>query len=122
MTERIKVAIEGELAEGERKIVETEQGVSIGVFNIEGEYHALMNWCLHQNGPVCEGSVELELTGEPTDIGEWDEERYTDKRVVKCPWHGWEYYLETGKVVGADDMAIPSYEVEVEDGSVYVHP
>ena len=42
----------GEIAPGERKIVEVE-GRSIGVFNVRGTYVAVLNVCPHALAPVC---------------------------------------------------------------------
>ena len=43
-----------ELPRGGRRIVDVD-GRSIGVFNIDGEYHAVRNICPHQQAPLCEG-------------------------------------------------------------------
>lgn len=59
-------------------------------------------------------------------IGEWDgpgertRERYADSYAVKCPWHGWEYDIETGQLLRDDQMQVPIFDVTVENGSVYV--
>ena len=46
-----------EFAAAGRKIVEVE-GMSIGVFFVDGEWYALQNSCLHRGGPVCHGPLE----------------------------------------------------------------
>jgi nitrite reductase/ring-hydroxylating ferredoxin subunit len=120
MNDRVEVAQVSSFSPGESRIVETEQGLSIGVFNVEGTYHALLNKCLHQNGPLCEGSLEPEIVGEWPGTGNRVEERYGDDYVVKCPWHGWEYDLETGELNGDDDIAVPVFDVVIEDRTVYV--
>jgi len=81
-----------DLPPGEKKIVEVE-GRSIGVYNLEGEFHAIRNRCAHQGGPLCEGrqSGFMESDG-PGDY------RYTRKgEFVRCPWHGWEFDIKTGQ-------------------------
>ena len=45
-----------DLAVGERRIVEIN-GRSIGIFNVNGNYHALHNRCPHMAGNLCEGPV-----------------------------------------------------------------
>lgn len=109
-----------ELGPGESRIVETNQGRSIGVFNVDGEYHAILNICLHQNGPLCEGDVERKIVGEFVDIGQRVQEKYADEHVIKCPWHGWEYELETGDLVHDERMSLPVFDVVVDDGIVYI--
>jgi nitrite reductase/ring-hydroxylating ferredoxin subunit len=40
--------------------------------------------------------------------------------VVRCPWHGWRFDVRTGESLQSDRWKAPTYEVEVEDGEVYV--
>ena len=119
MTKHI-VAKEEELQPGDRKVIQVE-GREIGVFNINGEYVAYSNWCAHQSGPTCEGSVtgtykesfdkenlEYEL--------EWCEEG----NIINCPWHGWEYDIRDGDCLSRQGVKLPSYPVTVEEGTVAV--
>jgi len=61
MSERHEICPANEFSPGERRIIEIE-GLphSIGVFNVDGTFHALANVCPHQLAPLCEG----EITGE----------------------------------------------------------
>ena len=120
MSDRLAVAPEAEFNRGESRIVETDRGISIGVFNVEGDYRALLNRCLHQNGPLCEGGIEREIVGEWDGPGERVRDQYGDGHVVKCPWHGWEYDLETGNLLHDDSISVPTFDVVVEDGTVFV--
>jgi nitrite reductase/ring-hydroxylating ferredoxin subunit len=47
---------------------------------------------------------------------------YSDEQaVLACPWHRWEFSLQDGSSVGAvTKKRLVVYEVEVEDGEVYV--
>ena len=101
-----------EFPEGERKIVKAGPR-SIGVFNVEGEYFAIRNRCPHQGGPLCLGRLspwavatgpgQVSMSGPP--------------RLVACPWHGWEYDLETGQsFMGPGQTRVKSYDVSVERG------
>lgn len=119
MTEHV-VAAADEVSEGDRVVVQI-QGREIGVFKKDGEYHAFLNWCPHQGGPVCEGPVSgtqettfdtesLELTSEWTREGE----------ILNCPWHGWEFELESGECLSRSDVQLPTYPVSVEDGDIVV--
>ncbi len=114
---RHRVAETAELAsEGSRVITEVD-GQEIAVFNIDGELHAVANYCVHQAGPLCEG----DLTGRMVvgdDGWEWNwDDRET---VITCPWHGWKFDVTTGRNIQDDRYAVPRYEVEVEDGSIFV--
>jgi nitrite reductase (NADH) small subunit len=118
-TERIHVASEEEFEDGDRRIVSIGDD-SIGVFNIDGEYFALKNECPHQGGPVCTGRVGGELVAEYRDPGKRVKERISNNPVVACPWHGWEYDVETGTHLGDDSIRLPTYTVVVKDNEVYI--
>jgi nitrite reductase/ring-hydroxylating ferredoxin subunit len=86
------VARADEIGPGERKIVEIG-GRSIGVFNIAGEYFALRNRCPHQGGPLCAGLQLASLSS----VGPGEYERGEAGEVIRCPWHGWEFEIKTGR-------------------------
>ena len=107
-----------ELLPGTRKIVEVK-GRSIGVFNLEGAYYALRNSCPHQGGPICQGT----LTGTmlPSEPGEYV--YGMENRVLRCPWHCWEFDITTGKMIFVPDpLRVRTYEVGVESPSVETYP
>jgi nitrite reductase/ring-hydroxylating ferredoxin subunit len=119
LSSRIRVCDVDELAEGERKIV-SQGNVSIGVFNMEGDYHAILNNCSHQNGPLAEGEVSRDIDGEVTGVGEHVKECYTDDHMIVCPLHTWAFDLETGEHVGDSNITVPTFDVVEEDGVLYV--
>ncbi|HTN12140.1 MAG TPA: Rieske (2Fe-2S) protein [Acetobacteraceae bacterium] len=106
------VAAVGEIPPGERKIV-TVRGREIGVFNIGGEYFALLNRCPHQGGELCRGTlIGLVTSSEP---GRFDYSRPGE--MLKCPWHGWEYDIRTGQSwCDPNDTKAKAYAVTVEPG------
>lgn len=119
MSERVRVADESEFGPGERAVVDAN-GVPVAVFNVDGEYYAVQNTCLHQYGPICKGLVQGALEATWEEPGERVEEYFSDRPAVACPWHGWEYDLETGVHLGDDDLALATFDVVVEDGSVFL--
>jgi len=101
-----------EIPPGERKIVEVG-GRSIGVFNVGGEFFALLNRCPHQGGPLCVGNTLGFLRS--AGVGEFVYSRPGE--VVRCPWHGWEYDLRTGQSwFDPRRVLVRRYEVTVEPG------
>jgi len=102
-----------ELPPGERKIVEVN-GRSIGVFNVNGAYYALRNLCPHKGAELCKGRLTGMLVGDSPQ--ELCYER--DGEILRCPWHGWEFDVATGKMVIQPGMRVKTYEVSVEDVSV----
>lgn len=117
MSEHVVAPAES-LEEGESLII-TIEAREIGVFNIDGQYYALPNWCAHQGGPSCEGTISG--TAEET----YDRQTLTKERewvkygrVLSCPWHGWEYDVTTGECLSRPGVALPSYSVRVENGNL----
>jgi nitrite reductase/ring-hydroxylating ferredoxin subunit/hemoglobin-like flavoprotein len=93
---QVRVGSAAEFAAAGRKIVEVE-GVSIGVFHVDGQWYALQNSCLHRGGPVCNGPLA--------------------DGVLTCPWHGYQYSLRSGELLIDPSVKLPRYPVEV-DGEV----
>jgi nitrite reductase/ring-hydroxylating ferredoxin subunit len=111
MTKHV-VAPARELPPGSRKLVDID-GRSIVIFNIRGEFFALLNRCPHQGGNLCEGKlIGLVESSEP---GVY---RYSrEGEILRCPWHGWEFDVRTGKS-WCDPARIRTmtYEVATEPG------
>jgi 3-phenylpropionate/trans-cinnamate dioxygenase ferredoxin subunit len=104
------VARVDEIPPGSRKIVEVA-GRSIGVFNVDGRFHALRNRCPHQGGPLCEGFVFAALRSS----GPGDYDHRPGEAFVRCPWHGWEFDIATGQSwFDPQRTRVRSYPVSVE--------
>ncbi|MCY4372954.1 MAG: Rieske (2Fe-2S) protein [Spirochaetaceae bacterium] len=101
---------------GGRRVL-TVAGRSIGIFNVEGRFHALRNSCLHNQAPVCLG--EVGATYLPSAPGQY--RRGLDGRVLRCPWHGWEYDISTGRNLIDPSRKLTTYPVTVENGDLVVH-
>lgn len=115
---RYTVMPAAELPSGERKIVELD-GRSIGIFNVGGRYHALRNLCPHQGGPVCLGRTSGLITASAP--GRYQYSR--DGEIVRCPWHGWEFDITTGRsVCEPEEWRLRTYPVTVEPPSLETYP
>lgn len=113
MPTRHEVCPVGELDPGERLIIEVD-GLSIGVFNVNGEYYALNNVCPHQLAPLCEGRITGMVTAETVGEFNWDR----DGEIIECPWHHWEFDITTGEsVFNPHKVRTRTFDVEVESPS-----
>jgi nitrite reductase/ring-hydroxylating ferredoxin subunit len=115
MPTRVEVCPADELPPGERTVVEVD-GLphSVGVFNVDGEYHALANVCPHHLAPLCEGTI----TGEMTSEGVGDYRLIRDGEVIRCPWHGWKFDIADGRsVTNPHRLRTRTYETAVETRS-----
>ena len=96
--ELITVAKTSELAPGQAKCVQLK-GQAVAVFNINGTYYAIEDTCTHVGGPLSEGEVE--------------------GAAVTCPWHGAQFDLKTGKVLGPPAATdVRSFRVQVEGDEI----
>ncbi|MCA1646103.1 MAG: Rieske (2Fe-2S) protein [Chloroflexi bacterium] len=109
------VARVDEIPPGGRKIVRVE-GREVGIFNLDGEFYALKNSCPHQAARVCLGRVVG--TTQPSAVYEFHYGQ--DGRILRCPWHSWEYDITTGQSVFDGKVKVVKYAVEIANGEVAV--
>lgn len=135
MTSKHTVCRLSELPPGERRFI-TVGRRSIGVLNVGGALYALRNSCPHQGAPLCTGLIQgTTLPGKPYELVYGREQE-----IIKCPWHGWEFEIATGRSVfnphkvrvksydvtveveaEEPDPSLETFQVTVEDGLVIVH-
>lgn len=102
-----------EIAPGVARRVEIE-GREIAIFNVNGEFAAIGDRCPHEGASLCKGQViGLAESDEP---GHYRMVR--DGEFVRCPWHGWEFDLKTGRSwCDPARTRVKSYDVSVAEGS-----
>lgn len=77
-------------------------GERVAIFKYEGKISAVSNVCQHQNGPLGEGKIVF--------------------GCITCPWHGYQYQPDTGAAPPPFVEKIPTFNVRVKNGRVFVHP
>ncbi|MCI0746126.1 MAG: ferric reductase-like transmembrane domain-containing protein [Verrucomicrobia subdivision 3 bacterium] len=77
-------------------------GERVAIFKYDGKVSAVSNVCQHQNGPLGEGRI---LDG-----------------CITCPWHGYQYLPDTGASPPPFVEKVPTFNVRVKRGRVFVHP
>jgi 3-phenylpropionate/trans-cinnamate dioxygenase ferredoxin subunit len=106
------VARTDEIPEGSSKLVEVK-GRPIAVFHSKGEWFALYDRCPHEGGSLCAGKI----TGHVASDGPGHYRLERKGEIVRCPWHGWEFDLRTGKSwCDPRRLRVKSYAVAVEPG------
>lgn len=89
-------------------------GRSIGIFNVGGRFYGLPNKCPHKGAEMCRGV----LVGDLSSSGPGDFVYDAEKKFVTCPWHGWEFDIETGQsYLDPARTRVRTYAVAVEDGA-----
>ncbi|MGC2475873.1 MAG: Rieske (2Fe-2S) protein [Candidatus Sulfotelmatobacter sp.] len=98
MSSFIKLTTESELpATNEAKEFRCGEK-EICIANVDGEYSAMDNICLHRGGPLGQGVIE--------------------KGKVICPWHAWEWDPQTGVHDASNKVAV--YPLKIENGDVLI--
>ena len=90
-----------EIPENRAKVVRCA-GERVAIFKYDGKISAVSSVCQHQNGPLGEGRV---LDG-----------------CITCPWHGYQYQPETGASPAPFTEKVPTFEVAVRAGRVWLNP
>jgi nitrite reductase (NADH) small subunit len=94
------------------------QGRRVGVISVEDTFYAVADRCPHMGASMCQGTVSgTFVPAAPHELiyGRHD-------RVIRCPWHGWEFDLETGRsLLEPERFGLKTYPVTVEDSMVVLH-
>jgi nitrite reductase/ring-hydroxylating ferredoxin subunit len=88
-----------DLPVGSRKTVELPDEREIALYNINGEFYAIQNWCPHKGAPLSEGTL--------------------CDRVIECDWHGWQFDLRSGECLTVREQ-LQTYDIVLEDGLVKI--
>lgn len=94
------VGAANKIEEGTAKIGLLTTGERVAVFRHEGTLSAISNACAHQNGPLGEGRIVF--------------------GCVTCPWHGFQYQLRNGRSPEPFTETVPTYNLKLEDGIIWV--
>lgn len=119
---RVVVGKVSEIPPGERKIIVPFRGrAGIGVFNVNGTFHALRNICPHKQGPVCMGqtSGRTDAVAPPSIAGV--ELTFDDEgEVLICPWHFWPFEIASGECLVDPTIRIATFPIKIEGDDIIV--
>ncbi len=76
------------------------EGRIIAVFLDNHAVRAIDGICAHQGGPISQG--------------------YLDVNCITCPWHGWQYDLNTGQNLITGKKMLDCFPIEVRDDEVWI--
>ena len=98
----IEVSPVEDLPPGEVKLVHAGQ-ISVGVYNLDGEFYAIEDRCSHDDGPLCEGDFDLE------------------EGYAVCPRHGAHIDIRSGRPLTLPAvLPVETFPTRVENGMVEV--
>ena len=79
--------------------VQLLDGTELALYNIDGEFYAIENFCPHKGAPLADGHI----------CG----------HMIECDWHGWRFDVRTGECI-TNRGAVETYEVVIEDGWIKI--
>lgn len=82
-----------------------EEQIAVFNFSRRNEWYACQNLCPHKMQMILSRGMIGSADGEPK---------------VACPFHKRTFSLKTGQCLNAEECAITTYPVKVEDGYVYI--
>lgn len=104
-----------DIPHGKSQLV-TVDGKEVALFNDNGVFYAILNVCPHARGPLVAGRIEGFADAPTANTLDYDHNR----RVLRCPWHHWEFDLESGKAVCNIRHRIVKFPVMIEDGKIII--
>ena len=75
-------------------------GKVFAVVSVRGQISVLDGICAHAGGPLGKGSMR--------------------NNIVTCPWHGWQFNVETGRHCLNDRICQTTYPARIENGFVVI--
>lgn len=72
----------------------------VAVVNYNGELFGIESDCKHMRASLATGKI-------------------SDGQVT-CKWHGWKYDLKSGNCLTVDGFSLKKYQIEVDNGEVFL--
>lgn len=90
----------GDVPEGHGATIKLKDDKEIALFNANGKFYAIENFCPHKGRPLADSKLH--------------------GNEVKCEFHGWRFDVRTGECLKKKDCSIESYEVFIEDETIKI--
>lgn len=105
------------LAPGE--MIETKLGPLpvVVIRSKKGDLSAFVDRCLHMGARLSKGALGWHSTS-AEDVGDY--RIGCGAETVQCPWHGYEFNLETGAAIFDESRKLRSVKVREEDGKLVI--
>ncbi|WP_172151287.1 Rieske (2Fe-2S) protein [Pseudomonas tumuqii] len=99
MSVRLQVPVDKVPVPGGRALFE-QDGKSLALFNVAGQFYAIDDSCPHQGASLCGGKLE--------------------GKVIQCCAHGLRFDLASGYLLNSTQLKVANYPVELIDGQVFI--
>ncbi len=97
---KVTVGRVAEVPAGRGATVKLKDGSEVALFNVNGEFYAVENFCPHKAYPL----ADSRLYG----------------NIVECDLHGWRFDVRNGECFTKKNCSIESYEVMIEDEMIKI--
>ncbi len=97
---KVTVGRVGDVPAGRGATVKLKDGSEVALFNVNGKFHAVENFCPHKAYPL----ADSRLYG----------------NIVECDLHGWRFDVRNGECLTKKNCSIESYEVVIEDEMIKI--
>jgi 3-phenylpropionate/trans-cinnamate dioxygenase ferredoxin subunit len=105
-----------ELEPGQMKAAVVDGLEVVVARDLDGTVYALRDRCAHSAARLSRGRLLEKVVG--NDVDQYE---LADELVLRCPWHGFEYELPTGRCIADPKrMRVKAYPVTVEDGTIWL--
>jgi nitrite reductase/ring-hydroxylating ferredoxin subunit len=105
-----------ELKQNDLRCFVVNRRLKVAVVRVNDGVRAFKAICPHRGAPLSFARVRLMLR--PTQPGEIELD--STHLVVACPWHNWEFSLDTGRALFDEKRQLITYDTHVQDGRVVV--
>lgn len=118
MKQRYFFSLVADIEEG-KFLIRNINGHSAGATLLNGQIRMILNFCPHAGAPVCKGKVVPALLNADGPAPAID----PLKPLLRCPWHGWEFDLETGRNEHTPQkrLAFLDHEIVADEVFVWMH-
>lgn len=115
--QRLVVCSEGELGPGQMKTVWRGRTPIVVACSGRGEYYAVRGFCPHQGALLGRGRLWPRIVSGGPGEG-YGLER--EAEILRCPWHAFDFDLDTGRCLGDPGLRVKTYPARLEDGQIIV--
>jgi 3-phenylpropionate/trans-cinnamate dioxygenase ferredoxin subunit len=113
MTDSVDVCALADLQAGAIREVRVGK-LGAGATIHDGRVYVFQTQCPHRGGPLARGAIRAQVSAELPGEMRLD----PDHPVVSCPWHNFEFSLETGQARWNSELCLRTFPTEVVDGRV----
>lgn len=104
-----------ELPPGSMRAAQLDRIGVVVIRKKDGELRVLRDVCPHLGARLSRGTLQELVVGD-----EPGQRMLSDELIVRCPWHGHEFDLDTGRCEADEGQGVRVYDVSVENGIVAV--